>query len=84
MSWHPDEAYDATVLAREEAAQVVTLDEVRDALREAVAQAGSLRTWSRRHAVSETFVNDIIAGRKKPSVPVLAALKINRAYVRFS
>lgn len=85
MTWqHPDDAYDATVLTRELEGEVLTRDEVLDILRGAVASAGSQRTWARRNAIGEKFLSDILAGRRPPSAPVLAAIRVSRAYVRIS
>lgn len=83
MTWvHPDEAYDATVLTREQEAEVLDRAQVLDALRSAIADAGSTRSFARRHALGEKFLSDILAGRRPPSAPVLTALKIHRCYVR--
>ncbi|WP_375275326.1 hypothetical protein [Methylorubrum thiocyanatum] len=81
MSWHPDDAYDAAALSREEAAEVVAPTAVLDELRAAVERAPSAARWARRHGVGPGYLADVLSGRP-PGGKILAALGIGRAYVR--
>lgn len=73
MSWHPDDAYDATALQREEAA-VLTEVEVLGRLRAAVAEAGGQRAFARLHDMSSGLVCDVLKRRKPAPPAILAAL----------
>ncbi|CAO4181112.1 HTH cro/C1-type domain-containing protein [Methylorubrum populi] len=82
MSWHPDDAYDAAALQREEAAEVVAPAAVLDELRAAVERAPSAARWARRHGVGPGYLADVLSGRRPPGAKILSALGIGRAYVR--
>ena len=82
MSWHPDDAYDAAALSREEEAQVVAPAAVMDELRAAVERAPSATRWARRHGVGPGYLADVLSGRRPPGGKILAAFGIGRAYVR--
>lgn len=57
----------------------ISADAVRDRLRLAVAEAGSLRRWSARHRVAPSLVSEVLQGRREPARTVLAALGLRRA-----
>jgi hypothetical protein len=57
----------------------IDADAVRDRLRLAVAEAGSLRSWSARNRVSPSVVSEVLQGRREPARTVLAALGLRRA-----
>lgn len=61
---------------------VITPPEAVEALREAVAVAGSQRAWAIAHGVSETDVSSTLSGRRPPPPGILRALNITRALVR--
>lgn len=65
MTWHPDDAYDARALGREEVVEM---------LRSAVASAPSARDWARDNAVSETAVSQILRGRIAPTISIVRVL----------
>lgn len=62
-AWHPDDAYDAQALTREEAS-VVSDREVLMLLRAAVAAAGGQRAYGRLHGCRGSLVCEVLAGRK--------------------
>ncbi|GJD54853.1 hypothetical protein [Methylobacterium dankookense] len=82
MSWHPDDAYDAAALSREEAAEVAAPAAVLDELRAAVERAPSAARWARRHGVGPGYLADVLSGRRPPGAKILSALGIDRAFVR--
>lgn len=82
MNWHPDDAYDAAALSREEAAEVVAPAAVLDELRAAVERVPSAARWARRHGVGPGYLADVLSGRRPPEGKILSALGIGRAYVR--
>ncbi|GJD65648.1 hypothetical protein [Methylobacterium frigidaeris] len=82
MSWHPDDAYDAAALSREEAAEAVAPAAVLDELRAAIQRQGSAAGWGRRHGVGPGYLADVLSGRRPPGGRILQALGIGRAYVR--
>jgi hypothetical protein len=57
---------------------MLTDDDVRSLLRQAVEAAGSQRQWATVAKVSPVYVSDVLAGRKAPGSKILAALKLER------
>ncbi|SDH20249.1 hypothetical protein [Bosea robiniae] len=54
--------------------------QVRETLRLAVAESG-IADWSARHAVSRTYVQDVLAGRRAPGRSILAGLGLTKRTV---
>lgn|GEM_PF-2802419 len=81
MSWHPDEAYDATRLVCEEAAEVISPEAVITRLKLAVADAGSLSAFARAVGCAKSSVSEALSGRRQPTPAILSALGVRRAIV---
>lgn len=81
MSWHPDDAYDAEALQREEAAEVLTPEAVLTRLKLAVAEAGSQAAFARSAGVTKARVCEALSGRRQLTPATLNALGIRWAMV---
>jgi hypothetical protein len=55
--------------------------ELRDLLRTACEAAGSQQAWARQHKVSDSYVSDVLAGKKEPGESITSALGYKRAVV---
>ena len=80
--WHPDDTYDAGALSREQGDEIVSADDVMDALRTDIAKAGSQVSWGRRHGVGPGYLGDVLSGRRPPGGKILEALGLHHAIVR--
>ncbi len=60
----------------------MTIEEVRKALKVACAASGSQARWSHDNGLSQTYVSDVILGKRPPSDKVLNALGLRQCYVR--
>ena len=56
----------------------LTVSEVLERLRRAVARAGSQAAFARRHGMSTTYLNEVLRGGRRPGAPVLRALGVQR------
>lgn len=59
-------------------AKKLTGDDVRTLLRNACDATGSIRAWSRRHAISHAYVHQVIHGQMAPGQKILSALHLQR------
>lgn len=60
----------------------LTIEQVRERLRAACDEAGSMRAWADGHGMSAAFVSDVLKGLRRPGDRMLAALGIERTIVR--
>ena len=59
----------------------LSTDEVLSALRQAVAAAGSQRTYATSIGISQAYLGDVLAGRRAAGDRILAALGLKRISV---
>jgi hypothetical protein len=59
----------------------MTIEDVKDMLREACLKAGSQAIWAQQHGVSASYVSDVIQGRREPGDKVLKALGLDRIII---
>jgi DNA-binding transcriptional regulator YdaS (Cro superfamily) len=57
---------------------MLTVDDVRQKLREVCREAGSENAWAKANGVSQAYVNDTIRGRREPGASILRALGLER------
>lgn len=62
-------------------ATTVSPDEVLSALRQAVAAAGSQRTYASSIGISQPYLGDVLAGRRAAGDKILSALGLRRITV---
>jgi hypothetical protein len=58
---------------------LLTADDVRARLREAIGEAGSQVAWARAHDTGDGYVRDVLSGRREPGKPILKALGLEDA-----
>lgn len=58
---------------------MLTDPELLEVLRDACDRAGSQQAWAFRHGISESYVCDVLRGRRVPGAKVLTALGYRRA-----
>jgi hypothetical protein len=63
-----------------EAAKLLTADDVRERLRREIAKAGSMRAWAAGNGVSVAYVSRTLAEEKEPTEAILAPLKLRRFF----
>ncbi len=56
----------------------MTIDRVRELLRQACETAGSQSAWAQAHEMTGAYVSDVINGRREPGPKVLRALGLSR------
>jgi hypothetical protein len=54
------------------------VESVRLFLARACREAGSARQWAKQHDLSDSYVSDVLSGKRAPSDRILAALSIIR------
>jgi hypothetical protein len=52
----------------------MTADDVRELMREKIAEAGSMRRWASEVEVSTPYLSDVLAGNRRPSEAICRAL----------
>lgn len=52
-------------------------------LRQACTAAGSQKAWAGQHALSSSYVSDVIAGRTEPGSSIIAALGLIKLPARY-
>lgn len=57
---------------------VVSNDEAIEALKSAVAAAGSAKAWAAAQGLSPQYVGEVLSGRRQPSDRVLGPLGLQR------
>lgn len=60
----------------------LTEEGVRTRLRAACKQCGSQQFWARAHGVSDSYVSDVLTGRREPGDAILRGLGLVR-FVRY-
>lgn len=53
-------------------------DEVVTLLRKKCAASGSAKRWAEENKVSESYVSDVLRGRREPAASILDALGLER------
>lgn len=56
----------------------ITSHQFRQALRRACAAAGGQKAWATLHHISDTYVSDVLRGRREPGPSTYAALGMQR------
>lgn len=56
----------------------MTLQDVLQQLRGEIEAAGSAKAWAERHAISPSYVSDVLKGVRDPGPAVLEALRLER------
>lgn len=54
----------------------MTVDDVRDALRDACDRAGSQRAWAQLHGIQPSYVGDVLSRGRPPGPAILRSLGI--------
>ncbi len=54
----------------------MNVDQVREKLAQACRKAGSAAAWARQADLSESYVSDVLSGKRSPSDRILTALSI--------
>lgn len=62
--------------------RLVTIDEVIDSLRSAIAAAGSQRAFCRAHGLHETDVSNMFNGRRPPNRAMMRAVGVSPALIQ--
>ena len=57
---------------------LIAIDKVRNILRASCRAAGSQAKWARRHGISQTYVTDVLNGRREPGPAMLEVLHLER------
>lgn len=57
---------------------MLSVDEVRQKLREECQRAGSENAWAKANGLSQAYVYDTIRGEREPGPKILRALKLER------
>jgi hypothetical protein len=57
---------------------MLSVEEVRQKLRDACLEAGSENAWAKANGLSQPYVNDTIKGRREPGAGILRALGLKR------
>ena len=57
---------------------MMTLDDVRELLRQECERAGSQVAWAKAHGMAAAYVSDVIHGRRDPGGKLLDALGLDR------
>ena len=61
----------------------VTIDEVVDSLRDAVAAAGSQRAFCQTHGLFESELSNVLHGRRPPNRAMMRAVGVDRALIQW-
>lgn len=56
----------------------MTTDDVRQLLRDKIAEAGTAKDWAHTAGVSSPYVSDVINGNREPGESILTALGLER------
>ena len=62
--------------------RLVTVDEVIESLRGAVAAAGSQRAFCLAHDLHETDISNVFNGRRPPNLPMMRAVGVSPALIQ--
>jgi hypothetical protein len=57
---------------------LLTADDVRFALRAAVAKAGNIRIWAEAHHCCKTLVSQVLSGKREPGFYICRALGVRK------
>jgi hypothetical protein len=57
---------------------MMSVDDVREKLKDACRKAGSQSAWAKAHGLSQAYVNDTISGRREPGNSILESLGLQR------
>jgi hypothetical protein len=60
--------------------EIVTEEDLRGVLRGACVEAGGQTAWAKKHGVGKAYVNDVLAGRRRPGPAILKALGYEAGY----
>jgi hypothetical protein len=56
----------------------MTADDVRELIRQACADAGSMKAWAAANDVSPQYVGDVLFRRREPAGKILLALNLEK------
>lgn len=56
----------------------MTTDDVRQLLRDKIAEAGTAKDWAHTANVSAPYVSDVLNGNREPGEAILSALGLER------
>lgn len=56
----------------------MTIEDVLERMRDRTEREGSVAAWARRHAVSQVYARDVLAGCRPPGPGILEALGLSR------
>jgi hypothetical protein len=62
----------------------LTVEAIRKRLRLACKEAGSQKLWARANGVSESYVSDVLLGRRMPGKKILAPLGFEKGEAEFT